>query len=221
MTPPRDDTVCALAAAVLTGGGESDLYANRSALADRLEELAAAALAADVRAAAPHLLAGPLLAEVLRRHAGRSRDVGAAELAATAYRRELRLAARTLFEWRRGGVAGEAFDVYGPYGGPVARGLTGRGREFRPWTPSVLEDAGGDIVDRGRPPEPAWPDVWLDRARTLRHCRVLVGRGLVGLAVPDDAARLVHLTRAAVLPVLIGAAAAERFLCKISPPVRE
>ena len=215
MTPPRDDTVCALVAALLTAAGEADRHAARCALADRLEELGGSALAADVRAAVPHLLVDPILVEAVRRHAGRARDALSVATgrphAGTAFVRELRAAVRILYDHRRGLPAGETIldgIEPGPEGLPVAYGTTGRGREFQPWTPSLREDGGGDIVDRGRPPSPAWPDVWLDRGRTLRHCRVLLGRGLLGIDVPADAGRLVALVRPVLLAILFGRDAA-------------
>src|SRR5574343_600914 len=106
MTPPRDDTVCALVAAMLTAAGEADRHAARCALADRLEELGGSALAADVRAAVPHLLVDPVLVEAVRRHGARARDAfGVAPgrpYAGTAVVRELGAAVRIFYDHGRG-----------------------------------------------------------------------------------------------------------------------
>lgn len=54
------------------------------------------------------------------------------------------------------------------------------------WEPSQRED-GDDIMGHVRPPSVRWPYSYMFRARTLRHCRHLVVRGVLGADVPLDA----------------------------------
>ena len=59
------------------------------------------------------------------------------------------------------------------------------------WYPTDREDHFGDIVHKVRSPSRSYPYSYMLRARTKKHCRVLILGALEGHDVPDDVAMIV------------------------------
>jgi hypothetical protein len=63
------------------------------------------------------------------------------------------------------------------------------------WFPTEAEDA-GDVAGEVRSPSRRWPYSYMIRARSRKHCQVLVERGLAGELVPLDVAMVLRAASA-------------------------